>query len=183
MANWALDENLVFVYDCIKICDATSGQCQREHLLVSITKALDLIQQNDPRRMRRVKTYLNFIASYNLLAIAQYEHLRQVCFVDFNRIGPVEDKREYLLFLASTIVHEATHGLIKARKIRTLKNNRYRIERLCHKEEVNFLRRAAPGLVPPEFDQQGYERYFGTSRLQLAFDWVLHFYRMNSKNR
>ena len=145
---------------------------------------VDLLQQHDTRRFCRVTDNLNFILQFPLLTSAQYQECVQACKIDFAhftqsfRINDEELQDElqdeiqpYLhAILATTLVHEATHGVISARGIPYDDRTRVRIEKRCAREERLCWRRLASRLdvledhpeldACFEYDEQWYEDYW-----------------------
>lgn len=90
--------------------------------------------------------------------------------MDFGRFKFAEYPDYSLRAYACSLVHEATHGAIRARNIAYTQANRIRIERLCHKEEWRFAQRLNDGetdwakLLVGDFDETGWHLYWYGSR-------------------
>ena len=109
--------------------------------------ALDILRQRDPRRYKRVVTHvrriMNFPVGYS--GAGYIQHLK--AYATSFRPPPTEPGiRKAAIWEASMLVHEATHGLLYARKIPFTPRTRERIEQLCSREEHHFLDRV--GLTP-----------------------------------
>src|SRR5260370_5398029 len=109
--------------------------------------ALDILRQRDPRRYNRViphvRRIMNFPVGYS--GVGYIQHLK--AYATSFRPPPTEAGiRKAAIWEASMLVHEATHGLLYARKIPFTPRTRERIEELCSREEHHFLDRV--GLTP-----------------------------------
>jgi hypothetical protein len=103
--------------------------------------ALQILQQRDPRRHKRVLTHvrriMNFPVGYS--GAGYIQHLKAYA----TSLQPLTEPavRKEAILQASMLVHEATHGLLYARKIPYNPSTRERIEQLCSTEEHRFLSR------------------------------------------
>jgi hypothetical protein len=101
--------------------------------------ALQILQQRDPRRHKRVLTHvrriMNFPVGYS--GAGYIQHLKAYA----TSLQPPTEAavRKEAILQASMLVHEATHGLLFARKISYNPRTRERIEQLCSTEEHRFL--------------------------------------------
>jgi hypothetical protein len=101
--------------------------------------ALQILQQRDPRRhkrvLRHVRRIMNFPVGYS--GAGYIQHLKAYA----TSLQPPTEAavRKEAILQASMLVHEATHGLLYARKIPYSPRTRERIEQLCSKEEHRFL--------------------------------------------
>ena len=130
-----------------------------------------MLKVKDPRRFRRICRYVKGIVALPIgHAEAGYIEPLKVCAVRFQAPPSEEKLRQYAAWYASILVHEATHGLIHARKIPYDEHYRERIERLCFQEENRFLRRL--GLTPESlakirqiksFNGEAYRRNWASS--------------------
>ena len=101
--------------------------------------ALQILQQRDPRRhkrvLRHVRRIMNFPVGYS--GAGYIQHLKAYA---TSLQPPAEDAvRKEAILQASMLVHEATHGLLYARRIPYSPRTRERIEQLCSTEEHRFL--------------------------------------------
>ena len=122
-----------------------------------IEKALQFIREHDPRRANRVEKHLRYIvssASTDSFS-GYYNEGMKACLINYTQkyefllgSGELTEQTQLVLTmeLASLIVHEATHGRIFEAGIAYEGERRERIERLCMREETQFMRRAAPDL-------------------------------------
>jgi hypothetical protein len=108
--------------------------------LEDVVRALDLLRTTDLRRFERARRFLRRIAvragkpTGYYLSIGKFCGLRMVSAVGTSSaLVP----RAY----AGTIVHEATHGLLDARKFPYTRATKQRIERICSAEKARFLAR------------------------------------------
>ena len=101
--------------------------------------ALQILQQRDPRRhkrvLRHVRRIMNFPVGYS--GAGYIQHLKAYA----TSLQPPSEAavRKEAILQASMLVHEATHGLLYARKIPYSPRTRERIEQLCSTEEHRFL--------------------------------------------
>lgn len=112
---------------------------------------------------------LDWIARLTLSrsALAEYHHATRTCAIDFIEPSPEYDQ-EYLVGLyACTLVHEATHGVIRSRGIFYTPKLRFRIERLCFREEQRFLIHLT--ITRPELAERLYSE-FDASRWKEAWN-------------
>ena len=101
--------------------------------------ALQILQQRDPRRhkrvLRHVRRIMNCPVGYS--GAGYIQHLKAYA----TSLQPPAEAavRKEAILQASMLVHEATHGLLNARKIPYSPHTRERIEQLCSTEEHRFL--------------------------------------------
>jgi len=74
----------------------------------------------------------------------------------------------YIVQLACTLIHEATHGEIEAHNIIYSKRNFQRIERICDQEEKRFLARIKNEASDYKFDIAWWEEYWKLNLWQRA---------------
>jgi len=105
-----------------------------EHLLCRVEDALTLIKNFDPLRYARIRRDVERIwINQRIGAIGTFNFTLKLCYLDrkFVETSAVES-------IASTIVHEATHGHPCLRKFGYPEALRYRIEQICMKQELAF---------------------------------------------
>jgi hypothetical protein len=102
--------------------------------------ALQILQQRDPRRhkrvLRHVRRIMNFPVGYS--GAGYIQHLKAYA----TSLQPPQAEaavRKEAILQASMLVHEATHGLLYARRIPYSPRTQERIEQLCSTEEHRFL--------------------------------------------
>jgi hypothetical protein len=135
----------------IRVIDANQEHQDDGRFFGVIHESLDLLQRRDPVRFRRVCRFINTIVNEEALATAQYCATIRTAVLDFARMELLCPERAPLsVFVAATLVHESTHGLVRARGIH--RRRCIRVERLCHREESRFLGR---------FDRKLQERHEG----------------------
>ena len=137
-----------------------------------IQQSLELIQNHDPRRFRRVELYTRWITNTSLSGGAysgEYWHRIKATMLDFEFDREVGDALFHAAYFAGVIVHEATHGVIRGRGIDTNRGNRIQVERICRAEENRFLGRLLsrlpqlePSLIRP-FDPKDWSESWGDS--------------------
>ena len=93
-------------------------------------EALELLKKVDSRRYQRAQRYLPILAHVRQGGNF-YKHSAKAFYVH----KPPDDAA----FFASEIVHETTHAYLIDRGFRYNKNARERHERLCTKEQLNFI--------------------------------------------
>jgi hypothetical protein len=126
-------------------------------------EALDLIRRHDPRRFRRIQSRLRYIVNKELFSGGEYDRRLHACHIDFERLDFAANHEWCLLWYASALVHEATHGVIASKGVPYDDNTRARIERLCHTEEKRFVLRARPRAlndIVGEFDETQWSEYW-----------------------
>ncbi len=111
--------------------------------------ALQILQQRDPHRHKRVLTHVRLIMNFPIgySGAGYIQHLKAYA-TSFQSRQAEAGIRKTAIIQASMLVHEATHGLLHSRKIPYDLRTRERIEQLCCKEEHRFLRRV---LTPESF--------------------------------
>lgn len=110
--------------------------------IVTITRALDLIRDHDERRFKRVQMQVNWIFDqphWGGGGCASYFPGIKACRIDFEELPCLGDALSQAACYAGLIVHEATHGVLRARQIRTTEGNQERVERLCYAEQNRLL--------------------------------------------
>lgn len=121
-----------------------------------IEKALRFIREHDSRRANWIEKHLNYITRADYVdSGGRYVAWNKNCQVNYSAYyqnvagsGELTEQTQYVLTLelAAIIIHEATHGRIHDAGIAYAGERRERIERCCRRQEIQFLRRAAPGL-------------------------------------
>lgn len=107
-----------------------------------ISRALELIRDQDPRRFARVKSQTRWLVDKPLpsgFGSGAYQHRIKATNLDFEFRSTVGDELFHAAHFAGVIVHEATHGVIRDRNISTSPENRVQVERICRAEENRFL--------------------------------------------
>jgi hypothetical protein len=124
-----------------------------EPLLRRVTDALQLIKTYDPLRYKRVLQELERICvRLQPSSIACYLAHRKSCDIDPRYVLSYTPQQ-----LASVIVHEATHGVLRRRHIGYEEALRERVERACVRQELAFARK----LPHSEAVQESVERALG----------------------
>jgi hypothetical protein len=136
--RWLQRSGVVAHFEGIEIADLRN---RSPHFRDTVLAALKLIKSTDPRRFARVQRHLKWIVNSTLRVpgLALYRHGTQTCMMDFVEPTPGSDAEYPIVSCASTLVHEATHGVVACRGIAYTKDLRSRIERLCVTEEQRFL--------------------------------------------
>jgi hypothetical protein len=141
-----------------------------------VTRALELICSHDQRRFHRVQKHIRWIfagAVWGGAGWAQYFHRIKACKIDFHLNSDLGDELTHAAGYAGLIVHEATHGAIKAYHINATPQNDERIERLCYAEQSRFARRLRavypdmPASVDSAYNPKYYETLQASSKLRL----------------
>jgi hypothetical protein len=115
-----------------------SAQSDSEPGLQRVEAALQLINRCAPLHYRRVKNSLSRIwVTLVPHGAGCYLHSLNACLLD-ERV--VASENTTLEWIASAIVHEATHARIEKRGIRYNEAVRLRIERICIRRELDFVR-------------------------------------------
>lgn len=108
-----------------------------------VLAALERVKSYDPLRFRRIQRRLSWIVNCTLTGIGtgQYHHDTRSCEIDFDDHVYDADPEWCVVWFGSLLVHEATHGTIRAHGILYTPELRSRIERLCVAEQHRFLDR------------------------------------------
>ena len=115
-----------------------SAQSDSEPALQRVEAALQLINRCAPLHYRRVKNSLSRIwVTLVPHGAGCYLHSLNACLLD-ERV--VASETTTLEWIASAIVHEATHARLEKRGIRYDEAVRHRIERICARRELDFAR-------------------------------------------
>jgi len=115
-----------------------SAQSDSEPALQRVEAALQLINRCAPLHYRRVKNSLSRIwVTLVPHGAGCYLHSLNACLLD-ERV--VASENTTLEWIASAIVHEATHARLEKRGIRYDEAVRHRIERICARRELDFAR-------------------------------------------
>lgn len=109
----------------------------QDEVLIRVKSALALIKEFDENRYKRVVGLFDKIwITYLFGAVGRYIPERRMCQLDpiFVLSSPIE-------FIASTIVHEATHARLIDVGIPYTYENHHRVEKVCIRQEMVFARR------------------------------------------
>ncbi|MBY5809389.1 hypothetical protein [Rhizobium leguminosarum] len=108
-----------------------------QEVLSRVRQALHLIKTYDPCRYKRVQCELqSILISYLFGAAGIFNPKLRRCNldVDFVMTSPPE-------VIASTIIHESTHGYLHRRNIPYHEEIRHRVERACIHQEMAFAKK------------------------------------------
>jgi len=143
-------------YGRVQIAHCTHYRCPE--IPLAIEEALRLIEQVAPRHYQRVQLHLRYISDTARFDAAYYDNESQTCHINFD-VFPKEwltlepDHFEwYLVQLAGTIVHEATHARLHANGFAYTNVDRVQHERICHAEEMRFYRKVPGTYYDPAED-------------------------------
>lgn len=137
---WLQRTSEVARFEGIILADLKNSQNQTQHFRETFLASLRLLQHSDIRRFIRIQRHIAWITNHTLAGGgAEYDHAIQTCYVDFDDTKLEADPEYYIGYYACTLVHEATHGVIRSRGILYTPELRKRIERLCVREEQRFL--------------------------------------------
>jgi hypothetical protein len=104
-----------------------------------LTHALELVQQRDPKRFRRMCADMpRIVVGVPEVGDAAYHPDIELCVVSFELLTRRELTSTQLALL---VVHEATHARIERAGIRYVPERRARIERACLRAELAFAER------------------------------------------
>jgi hypothetical protein len=119
------------------------GDKSEAPLLDKVEVALQLIEQYDPVRYRRIRRDIDRIWINGLIgALGSFDKSLKLCNLDRKFVETSDPAA-----IASTIVHEATHGHPCLRKLGYPEALRHRIEQVCFRQEIAFGRRLPDGEV------------------------------------
>ena len=106
--------------------------------LSEIVEALELIRRHDPRRFTRVERFIKRIFLANYSFAGRYSPFGHVC--GLQKLAVPDHLRSLATYhYAATLVHEATHAMLFAKRFPYTRTTLPRIEKLCVKEEARFL--------------------------------------------
>ena len=128
-----------------------------------VATALAIIRDYDARRYDRVQAYIRVIFLKDVYVAAYYHVDSMTCVLDLCPFKFDLSAYYYTAALASTLVHEATHGLIASKGIAYNRKSRMRIERICSAEERRFVSRIDPAIADwllGEFDGSRWHPYY-----------------------
>ncbi len=116
----------------------TDAEIDRDQTVARLVDILNLLGQVDERSLALVKRYVRHIAIWK-------GH-----YTAYDSLGGIQFSSSWLadssdLYLASVLVHEATHLRIYGFGINYAADKRTRIEHRCVKQQVAFLRRVPLG--------------------------------------
>lgn len=145
----------------------------------TVPSALQLIKDLDGRRFRRLLRHIKWVVNCPFpYGGGEYHYPTRTCRLDFENPAVEPDPEYAVAAVASTLVHEGTHGLLRARGIGYSKQLRSRVERCCVKEQHRFLARLAatrPNIAESlrhEFTESWWQRSWNATRLQSFLDLV-----------
>ena len=168
-------ENEVARCDGIILSDTQESALFRS----AVPSALQLIKQLDSRRFRRLQRYISWIVNCPLPYRGwQYHYPTRTCRLDIEKATPEPDPDYAAAAIASTLIHEATHGALRARGIGYSAQLRSRVEHCCVREQNRFLARLAssrPDIAKfyhREFVESCWHRSWTATRLQSLFDVI-----------
>jgi hypothetical protein len=155
----------------------------------TMSAAVHLIRDNDPRRFRRLRAHIKSIVNATrAFGGAAYLHETNTCEIDFQpRPQSEHEVQFYAAWYACTLVHESTHGLLRSRGIPYTPENRNQSEKLCMTEEARFARhlkidpQVLSWLEPKlKFDPARWHEDWTASRWQ---QFIRAFRRIRSRHR
>ena len=135
----------------------------------TIAAALQLIKGTDPRRYARLRRHISSIVNCTRpFGGAVYFYETKTCEIEFEpRPRSEYEMQFYTAWYACTLVHEATHGVLRSRGIPYTPENRSQIEKLCVTEEQRFAR----GLTFVSGFSLGFPPKFKFNLLSVAILW------------
>lgn len=168
-------ENEVARFDDIVLADTQNSALFRS----AVPSALQLIKDLDSRRFRRLQRYVKWIFNCPLpYGGGHYHYLTRTCRLDIEKATPEPDPAYAAAAIASTLVHEATHGLLDARRIAYSSRLRSRVERCCVREQNRFLARLSSSrpdiakFLHREFSESRWHRSWNGTGLQGLIDLI-----------
>jgi len=165
--------NEVARFDGIIVSDTQDSSLFRK----SVLSALQLIKDLDSRRFRRLQRYIAWIVNCPLpYGGGEYHYPTRTCRLDFEKSETEPDLEYAAAAVASTLIHEATHGVLRARGIGYSAELRSRVECCCVREQNRFLVRLASSrpniatLLHSDFTESRWHRSWTATRLQSFLD-------------
>jgi hypothetical protein len=167
---------------------AEADESFRALYFAKVRRALELIEQHDPKRLRRIRRDLRRVVVTESEG-NHYEPLLAMCVLSWRAIHS-----QSVEHIALTIVHEATHGRIDQAGIAYRENLRARIEAACVGQAAAFARRLPDGeglaaaaertLETPWWTPEELrERTLGQLRADGAPEWVIRLLRKIEQRR
>ena len=167
--------NEVARFDGIILADTQDSTLFRS----AVPAALQLIKDLDGRRYRRLQLYVKWIVNCPLpYGGGQYNYPTRTCRLDFEKTANETDPEYTTAATAITLVHEATHGALRAHAIGYSGQLRSRVERCCVREQNRFLARLSssrPDIAKSlhrEFSESHWHRYWTATPIQSFLDLV-----------
>jgi hypothetical protein len=109
----------------------------QQEILLQVRNALMLVREHDAKRYKLVIASFDRIwVTYMFGAVGHYLPEQRRCQLDAQFVISVPAE-----FIASTIVHEATHARLLKVGIPYTYENRHRVEKVCIRQELSFARR------------------------------------------
>jgi hypothetical protein len=105
-----------------------------------VAAALRLVQETAPKYYLRIKKFTPNILVFGGNASSQAMYVSALALCNINR-NYVRSEETSPADLASTLIHEATHGYLESLGIKYQEHLRKRIERICVLAELAFARR------------------------------------------
>ncbi|GGX66408.1 hypothetical protein [Saccharospirillum salsuginis] len=167
--KWLLESLLKTVqigsYDSINIACFKSDNREFFHF---ITRVLTFVEEVDLKRYQRITQELDWIVNQQALArySGKYSSSLRMCSVGYDITD--ETSNDDVIYYASLVIHEATHGYIYRKGIKYSEENWERIERLCVAEQNRFLKKAKtmfPEIAEKyisEFNPKSWKYYWST---------------------
>ena len=162
-------------FDGISLADTQDSALFRS----AVPAALQVIKDMDSRRYHRLQRYIKWIVNCPLpYGGGQYNYPTRTCRLDFEKTAREPDPEYAAAVIAITLVHEATHGVLRARGIGYSAELRSRVERCCVREEHRFLARLAKirpdiaTVLHREFSESHWQRSWTATRIQSFLDLV-----------
>lgn len=122
----------------------------------SVMAAIRTIEEVGGRWISFVQNYCNYVV---ILSVAkdpgEYVTMGRFCILNPRRLKAVS-QTELEHKIAGILVHEAMHGWLISRGLRTTKRNQLRIERLCYSRQLQFMKRLPDG---PKYAEHLAERF------------------------
>src|SRR5690606_34490949 len=136
--RWLLYRSLMglsprYCVEGVEVIDASGGHDQLA--IQRLEEALELIRDTDPRRHHRLK---KDIKRFILVKAGgpEYAHEVQACVLRSAYVRNAEAAA-----VATTIVHEAMHARLCARRVGYGMGIRARVEEVCTREQIAFVKR------------------------------------------
>lgn len=124
--------------------------------LAQVVAALDLLEQTDIRRYRRVQRFVRRIVLCDSGLQAFYCTIGRICGVTKTPLAGKNADRLAVYRYATLLVHEATHGLLEVRVHRCSSRLSEKVESICIAEHKRYARK-----LPPKEDLREEQRRHG----------------------
>jgi hypothetical protein len=131
----------------IRVFDVSPDKASSERFFAAVVGALQLLQRADVRRFHRVQKEIKTVLRVSLRSRARYQRLGRACLIDTRHYSR-DGSESFVVHVACTLVHEATHGRLFTMQLPYAGEAALRHEEICQTEVQRFLRKLSYQHVP-----------------------------------